>query len=667
MSTRLRFTRLRTVPAAGVLVSALMLAVVGGQAQTVTWDNGGVTRNWFDRFNWDGNAVPGLGDNVRLVNSGSAATIVDRDISIGTLDLFGESRALVSGDTLTVAGNSFVGGPGPALLTIEATSDGSAGFVQDTGEFDVLRDGTFELEGGRAEYRTATLDIGQGGTIEAWGTIDFGFRDNNPFDEPLLTNDGVLRVPGAPPPMFGSPPRRTLEITADQSNQFVNLDGQDDTGVIDLERRTTLRINNRLFGNDPSPGGASFFDTFFGTLNLGNGAVFDMAEGWILDGTLNVTGASTPGSFIVEGATVAGGRLSLAGEGKIVLDDPNFDRLSITSELRVLARDGMFLDNAGRVTVAGDYNIGFNFAFDGTPSVALNGPDSVLDFAGNGSVNVIHVTGGGTVVNSGLMTSETSGRIQRIDSRFRNDGTYRIVGTDVFDGPIRARALVFEQFTQTETGTIELGTKSNGLLNSISIRGDAELAGSLVVSALTEPLNFDASTLGGVRMPILEISGDYTGTFDAVDLSGWRESFLTDPGLDLEIEYAIGGVFVNVVEVLPALAGDFNASGSVEQGDLNLVLTNWGGTRTFDDGTSIFATDNVDQEELNVVLSNWGASARPSFEGFNIPEPASALLLALYGLRRPRASSVKPEGSRDSHGAVISGSSHVSTTLVRVM
>ncbi|MEM1446268.1 MAG: choice-of-anchor tandem repeat NxxGxxAF-containing protein [Planctomycetota bacterium] len=88
------------------------------------------------------------------------------------------------------------------------------------------------------------------------------------------------------------------------------------------------------------------------------------------------------------------------------------------------------------------------------------------------------------------------------------------------------------------------------------------------------------------------------------------------------------GIFKSQVNAIVGLIGDFNENGSVEQGDLNLVLSNWGAARTFEDGVSAFTTANVDQEELNAVLNNWGSSAVPNLQGFDIPEPV-ALIVAL--------------------------------------
>ncbi|MEM8494409.1 MAG: hypothetical protein AAF663_03370, partial [Planctomycetota bacterium] len=86
--------------------------------------------------------------------------------------------------------------------------------------------------------------------------------------------------------------------------------------------------------------------------------------------------------------------------------------------------------------------------------------------------------------------------------------------------------------------------------------------------------------------------------------------------------------------LIAGLLGDYDESGQVEQGDLNLVLNNWGTNRTFDDpGGTAFSTSLVDQEELNLVLNNWGSSSVPSFEGSALPEPAAAVaVLGLVGV-----------------------------------
>ncbi|MEM8494623.1 MAG: hypothetical protein AAF663_04460 [Planctomycetota bacterium] len=84
--------------------------------------------------------------------------------------------------------------------------------------------------------------------------------------------------------------------------------------------------------------------------------------------------------------------------------------------------------------------------------------------------------------------------------------------------------------------------------------------------------------------------------------------------------------------------GDYNNSGSVEQGDLDIVLSNWGGPRGAWSDAEGFTTPTVDQEELDRVLSQWGASASPSFGGgLAILGPALALPFLtsfVFGMRR---------------------------------
>ncbi|MEM1098649.1 MAG: hypothetical protein AAGH92_07665 [Planctomycetota bacterium] len=88
------------------------------------------------------------------------------------------------------------------------------------------------------------------------------------------------------------------------------------------------------------------------------------------------------------------------------------------------------------------------------------------------------------------------------------------------------------------------------------------------------------------------------------------------------------------------LAGDYNNSGSVEQGDLNLVLNSWGLDAS--EVPAAWASDPptglIDQDELNRVLNNWGASSSPIVATQSVPEPTALGFALLLGvLTRSRA------------------------------
>ncbi len=91
------------------------------------------------------------------------------------------------------------------------------------------------------------------------------------------------------------------------------------------------------------------------------------------------------------------------------------------------------------------------------------------------------------------------------------------------------------------------------------------------------------------------------------------------------------------------LAGDYNNNGQVEQGDLDLVLQNWG-IDTESNGIpaawiSSLPTGLVDQAELDSVLTNWGSTSAPNFRGLYVPEPVVLVVFApaLAVLRRAAA------------------------------
>ncbi len=111
---------------------------------------------------------------------------------------------------------------------------------------------------------------------------------------------------------------------------------------------------------------------------------------------------------------------------------------------------------------------------------------------------------------------------------------------------------------------------------------------------------------------------------------------------DKSFAYRLTGrsVATFVWDTVAALVGDYNGNGQVEQGDLDLVLQNWG-TGTFaGDETALVGggpfDGAVDQNELDGVLQNWGASSAPSWPSAAVPEPAAGAtaLLAISCHRR---------------------------------
>lgn len=156
----------------------------------------------------------------------------------------------------------------------------------------------------------------------------------------------------------------------------------------------------------------------------------------------------------------------------------------------------------------------------------------------------------------------------------------------------------------------------------------------------------------GVFLSSLHLLGDIHGGGPIEDFPAFhaRESLFVQIGTvsppSLLIDYEI---------VDDLLIGDFNANGAVEQGDLDLVLLNWGNAaEPLPSGwIGQTPTGRIDQDELDAVLLNWGAS-EPMVAAAAVPEPAAwvtILLLALCGLpaaqRAWRAKATREAEPRD--------------------
>ena len=142
---------------------------------------------------------------------------------------------------------------------------------------------------------------------------------------------------------------------------------------------------------------------------------------------------------------------------------------------------------------------------------------------------------------------------------------------------------------------------------SLSARVD-DASGIIDISA------YSSSPLTGLNLELLQISFSVASTasglaevvLDTASQSAQSVPYsrLNEGLVDLTGQNAI-------ITIAPSLVGDYNNSGQVEQGDLDLVLLNWGS----DSAANVPAgwindlpVGIVDQAELDKVLLNWGNS-----------------------------------------------------------
>ncbi|MEM1446214.1 MAG: hypothetical protein AAGF84_09180 [Planctomycetota bacterium] len=225
------------------------------------------------------------------------------------------------------------------------------------------------------------------------------------------------------------------------------------------------------------------------------------------------------------------------------------------------------------------------------------------------------------------------------------------------------------------------GTRSGApFLSSLTGFGDGGLAFATFNAGKIEVNLFDGVAL--TTETITESPGPYLLSFDAIADDGadglgvvftepngsvflaervgaddWTVEDLGVAGRFASLAYGASGSPVigvvangsnDVLLITQGIFGDYNGNGQVEQGDLNLVLSNWGvdTSPVASGGLGVpvgWVNDRpdgvVDQAELNGVLSHWGTSQAPVMQGFAVPEPGAAALVAagiVWGSRRMR-------------------------------
>ncbi|WP_197524976.1 PEP-CTERM sorting domain-containing protein [Botrimarina hoheduenensis] len=192
-------------------------------------------------------------------------------------------------------------------------------------------------------------------------------------------------------------------------------------------------------------------------------------------------------------------------------------------------------------------------------------------------------------------------------------GTFRLA-PDVALFPSAAGGSLAFEISVTVTGaTIQAGT--NGALFPTANPGDIGVGG------LFNGVAIAGNVVRGAYGSNLFTTGTAVDAF-TVDLSaGGTFTYLAEVAQNgTKFDFNGSGAITN------AVAGDFNADGKVDNGDLNLLLGSWGAATVPPTWVNGFVSP-VDNGELNDLLGNWGFGV-----GVAVPEPASALLVTLAGV-----------------------------------
>ncbi len=627
---------------------------------------------------FDGDGTSLSAEFVSIGRFGHTGTLTFRDDAGGTIHDNG---------TLWIAESAAAGTTGHvhiesgAFLTARNVSIASAGGATTQGTLTVtgqgsefVHNGTGAFTVGHASQGTATIDIEDGGVVETGpglftinrtGTVNVGVTGGGGlrlFGD-LTIDDGTLSVGDS---LAG------LGIWADDLTITANGNAQLDMGfgllvqrnaTVVLEDSADLVVNNNLtLGQSQQSGTLNIDGDFFtgvtvdtGTLTVGGNqgtGVMDLRDGTVTASITQVaagTGPNTNGSLDIRfgGELVAGGVgldiATLAGattQGVL--------RVHFGGKLSVPSFDGIDIGHASLGSATLEVRSGGEVSTSGTANTVRNTGTFMIAGAvtADGALNI----DGGRVDLDGFSARLAAGSIT-----LSNGGTFNFergelaVGTFTGDLTSVAGSLapggtggsdtygvttILGNYTQQDGAALDIELSGESAIleyDLVSIAGTAILDGELnlqLIDFIPDPAD---------TFTVLGSAGGIVGVFDNVT-TGQRLDTL-DGGGSFQVHYGFGSAFAANEIVLSdflvnAIAGDYNASGQVEQGDLDLVLQNWGATAV--PGTWVNFTGLpggnigglVEQTELDLVLSNWGDSATPDFRWSAIPEPGTALLIA---------------------------------------
>ncbi|MGI9456479.1 MAG: hypothetical protein ACR2NU_07950, partial [Aeoliella sp.] len=402
---------------------------------TLSWQ-GQAPPSWGNALNWTPIGIPQAGDDVQIGDLPALATDAETELHIsyvtnGPVGSNGPIASLLlnrgadadtNGHVLEIDGDATLGGIAgntTSRLVVSEHTAGPTNTALDLHNLNIEAGGTLKLEGGKAILavpgaggaNSGDVNILPGGRFSGYGT--FRFEDElSGVANTQFVNSGTLKTGRDSSASFNS--RFTLAIESlDPDDTLLDLDGATESGVVNIDRMTTLAI-------DP------LVQFFGGTLDFEPGSILELGKVWTTNssGVINVDAESNlPG--IPDTATVDG-TLNLKDSAVLNVNSGTFivgflDTESQTT-INVSGGGGLQVENSASIldaVISGDLNL------LGTGiSLTVNGNLDIFDdaFDWDGGEDAV------TTINTGSILSIGSNDISpsAVDDSF--DGTINING-----------------------------------------------------------------------------------------------------------------------------------------------------------------------------------------------------------------------------------------------
>jgi T5SS/PEP-CTERM-associated repeat protein len=587
-----------------------------------------------------------------------------------TLGLAGDSDAIVqvNGTTWTNSQTMIVGAAGTGEIQLEAggvlnsrytslADQGSGyGILSATGTGARLSNSEHIIVG---NFGYGSLSIAAGATasntlaivgsdLHATGTVTVTGENSK------WTNSGTLTIGDAG---YGD---LTIEDGGFVSSNGARIAAQEgSTGVVTAYNGTWANTGDIQIGGSPAgPGGTGTLVVDFGaivsttgTTRVREGGLLSIRGGEFETGTLVNEGGIeyivgvlhlTASDLLVGDSGVLGSVLALSPDMHTIVDQHT--TVDATGKIAVI--QGSFtsstITNQGRLSI-----VDGAMAFSGPSTNATGGRISVIEgtlatgtganrFTNSGRMDLIDAVVNGDLQN-GPGTILTTGGAVTFNGAVTGNATFTGGGTVTFNGRFEPSATPTAvnfggdlAFGDDATLALQIGgTLAGSQYDQVKVGGSALLDGDLLVTLVS---NFvPAAGQSFALMPY----GNHTGAFDATTLP------TLPAALTWSLNYSASGLTLSVIGSAPS--GDLNHDGTVNRGDLRLLLANYGkSTGALAAQGDLNGDGRVNMNDLMALRSQMTAAGSPSASPAAVPEPATWLLavagIAALGARGARCS-----------------------------